>query len=137
MTEEDWKTIRVPESAFEDAKEQKEEHNRTWGQQLTHGNNVDATGENDSVNIDATDVGIVAELQQLLEQQEQIIEKQERALEYSEKTISELEQQRDYLVELVDKAADGEVGKEDIRKLQELIEKVPEQTADELGTKYV
>ncbi len=30
----DYKTLRVPEHAWEEAKEQKEEHGRTWGEQL-------------------------------------------------------------------------------------------------------
>lgn len=34
MTEDNWKTLRVPPEAYEQAKEQKEKHGRTWGEQL-------------------------------------------------------------------------------------------------------
>jgi len=30
----DYKTLRVPEEQYHEAKEQKEEHDRTWGEQL-------------------------------------------------------------------------------------------------------
>jgi len=34
MTQDNWKTLRVPAEAYKQAKQQKEEHNRTWGEQL-------------------------------------------------------------------------------------------------------
>ena len=34
MSRDDWKTLRVPPEAYETAKAQKEEHDRTWGEQL-------------------------------------------------------------------------------------------------------
>jgi hypothetical protein len=34
MTEDNWKTLRVPPEAYDRAKEQKEKHGRTWGEQL-------------------------------------------------------------------------------------------------------
>jgi hypothetical protein len=34
MTEDNWKTLRVPPEAYERAKAQKDEHGRTWGEQL-------------------------------------------------------------------------------------------------------
>jgi len=34
MSENNWKTLRVPPEAYERAKEQKDEHDRTWGEQL-------------------------------------------------------------------------------------------------------
>lgn len=45
----DWKTIRVPESAHEDAKSQKEEHGRTWGEQIVRPDpDEDDNGETDA-----------------------------------------------------------------------------------------
>jgi hypothetical protein len=38
MTKDDWKTLRVPPEQYEKAKAQKEEHNRTWGEQLVCSN---------------------------------------------------------------------------------------------------
>jgi len=38
MTNDDWKTLRVPAEAYDAAKAQKDENNRTWGEQLTCGN---------------------------------------------------------------------------------------------------
>jgi hypothetical protein len=34
MTDNDWKTLRVPSEAYETAKAQKAEHGHTWGEQL-------------------------------------------------------------------------------------------------------
>jgi hypothetical protein len=34
MTRDNWKTLRVPAEAYEKAKTQKTQHNRTWGEQL-------------------------------------------------------------------------------------------------------
>jgi hypothetical protein len=34
MSRDNWKTLRVPPERYEQAKAQKEEHNRTWGEQL-------------------------------------------------------------------------------------------------------
>ena len=34
MSGDNWKTLRVPPEAYDEAKAQKEEHNRTWGEQL-------------------------------------------------------------------------------------------------------
>jgi hypothetical protein len=34
MTDDNWKTLRVPPEDFEHAREQKERHGRTWGEQL-------------------------------------------------------------------------------------------------------
>jgi len=34
MTDDNWKTIRVPKDAWKEAKAQKDEHDRTWGEQL-------------------------------------------------------------------------------------------------------
>jgi len=34
MTQDDWKTLRVPPEAYDTAKAQKDEHDRTWGEQL-------------------------------------------------------------------------------------------------------
>jgi len=34
MTQDDWKTLRVPPEAYNTAKAQKEEAGRTWGEQL-------------------------------------------------------------------------------------------------------
>lgn len=42
-----WKTLRVPKDAWQEAKAQKEEHNRTWGEQLVCSN--DATTEREVV----------------------------------------------------------------------------------------
>jgi len=38
MTEDNWKTLRVPPEAYEAAKAQKENHGRTWGEQLVRDN---------------------------------------------------------------------------------------------------
>lgn len=37
MTDKDWKTLRVPLDAYTEAKAQKKEHGRTWGQQIVRG----------------------------------------------------------------------------------------------------
>jgi len=34
MTQDDWKTLRVPPEAYETAKAQKDDADRTWGEQL-------------------------------------------------------------------------------------------------------
>lgn len=34
MSGDNWKTLRVPPEAYDEAKEQKEEHGRTWGEQV-------------------------------------------------------------------------------------------------------
>lgn len=38
----DWKTLRVPEEAYDDAKEQKEANDRTWGEQIVRPDGDDA-----------------------------------------------------------------------------------------------
>jgi len=47
MSDDDWKTLRVPPGAYEEAKEQKEANGRTWGQQLVCNN--DATTQSQDV----------------------------------------------------------------------------------------
>jgi len=47
-----YKTLRVPEDDYYEAKEQKEKHNRTWGEQLICSN--DSTTEADTVVDDTT-----------------------------------------------------------------------------------
>jgi len=59
MTQDNWKTIRVPEDDYQEAKAQKEEHGRTWGEQLLCNNNAST----ESVDTDE----IVAELRKLQE----------------------------------------------------------------------
>ena len=46
-SETEWKTLRVPKSAWEEAKRQKEEHGRTWGEQIVRGNDPDRLTEDD------------------------------------------------------------------------------------------
>jgi len=48
----DYKTLRVPEDDYYEAKEQKEKHNRTWGEQLVCSN--DSTTEPENVVDDTT-----------------------------------------------------------------------------------
>ena len=45
--ETEWKTLRVPKSAWEEAKAQKEEHDRTWGEQIVRGNDPEKLTEED------------------------------------------------------------------------------------------
>jgi len=54
MTKDNWKTIRVPVEAYEKAKEQKENNNRTWGEQLVC-NNTTTTEVVDCDNVASTD----------------------------------------------------------------------------------
>lgn len=51
MSDDGWKTIRVPVSAYNEAKQLKEEYNRTWGEQLV----ADDTKEMTVVDVDAID----------------------------------------------------------------------------------
>jgi len=53
VAQNNWKTLRVPPEAYEKAKAQKEEHNRTWGEQLVC-NNTTTTEAVDVDNIVAT-----------------------------------------------------------------------------------
>lgn len=47
MTETEWKTLRVPKDAYEEAKAQKEEHNRTWGEQIVRGHDPEQLTKED------------------------------------------------------------------------------------------
>jgi len=38
MSKDNWKTLRVPPEAYDKAKEQKDKHDRTWGEQLVCNN---------------------------------------------------------------------------------------------------
>jgi len=67
-----WKTIRVPPEAYETAKAQKDEHGRTWGQQLVRPDddaddrvNVDAMAEAVASNIDATPAAVEVDADEL------------------------------------------------------------------------
>ena len=82
----DWKTLRVPVEAWEEAKEQKEEHGRTWGEQI-----VRSGGE-------IRDVPVA----------------------------SGNERDTDLLEDV----------HEDVRKLQELTERVPQDTAEQLEGRF-
>jgi len=63
MTQDDWKTLRVPPEAYEKAKAQKEENDRTWGEQLVCDNpttmevvdlsDIDTTVSQSDVDVDA------------------------------------------------------------------------------------
>jgi len=59
MTKDNWKTIRVPAEAYEAAKAQKDEHSRTWGEQLVCNN----TTTTEVVDVD----NIVAQLEQQID----------------------------------------------------------------------
>jgi len=48
MTDDNWKTLRVPVDAWEEAKAQKEEHDRTWGEQIV----CDNTSTNDGKSVE-------------------------------------------------------------------------------------
>lgn len=52
MSRDDWKTLRVPPEAYKEAKKQKDKHDRTWGQQLTHSE----THDGPEVNIEVVDM---------------------------------------------------------------------------------
>lgn len=43
MTDDNWKTLRVPADAWETAKAQKEDDDRTWGEQIVRGDNPTTT----------------------------------------------------------------------------------------------
>jgi hypothetical protein len=43
MTQDNWKTLRVPPEAYETAKAQKEDNDRTWGEQLVRPEGDDTT----------------------------------------------------------------------------------------------
>ena len=45
----DWKTLRVPADKYKEAKAQKEEHNRTWGQQIVRDSDKDTTTDGEVV----------------------------------------------------------------------------------------
>jgi len=47
MTQDDWKTLRVPPEAYETAKAQKEDADRTWGEQLVAPVEPDMTDPDD------------------------------------------------------------------------------------------
>jgi hypothetical protein len=55
MSGDNWKTLRVPPEAYDEAKAQKEQHDRTWGEQLVRpdGDSADA--------VDAPDAEAIAE----------------------------------------------------------------------------
>lgn len=50
----DYKTLRVPEDAWEEAKAQKEENGRTWGEQIVR--NDGGESEDDAVVIETVEV---------------------------------------------------------------------------------
>jgi len=72
MTRDNWKTLRVPPEKYEEAKAQKDEHGRTWGEQLVCDNptttevvaldEIDAQLSHDSNNVDAIAERVVEEL---------------------------------------------------------------------------
>lgn len=47
----DYKTLRVPEDAWQEAKEQKEANDRTWGEQLVCSNNTTTEGDERDLNV--------------------------------------------------------------------------------------
>lgn len=47
MSGDNWKTLRVPPEAYDQAKAQKEEHGRTWGEQIVRDNGEN--GEFDTI----------------------------------------------------------------------------------------
>lgn len=120
--ETEWKTIRVPKDVYQDAKARKEEHNVTWGEYVNphawHSvfQEPQETPDNpELVKSDAPDTDeIMRKLEQIESAQANTVGE---SLEIADGSLSELRQE--------------------VRKLQELVETVPEKTADELGSKYV
>jgi len=53
MTQDDWKTLRVPPEAYDTAKAQKEQAGRTWGEQLVAPVEPDYDRENLAERLDA------------------------------------------------------------------------------------
>lgn len=59
MTNDDWKTLRVPVADYNDAKAQKEEHGRTWGEQIVR---PDGDGGEDYPDADEIAAAVTASL---------------------------------------------------------------------------
>jgi hypothetical protein len=53
MTNDNWHTLRVPPEAYEQAKAQKEDHDRTWGEQVVRPDGEDTA---DTQDLDAQEI---------------------------------------------------------------------------------
>jgi len=121
----EWKTIRVPKDVYENAKERKEEHGVTWGQYVNpHAWHSVFDEPQETLSTDVTiDAMIEADKQDVQEIKEQL----DRIETAQGGTVSES----------LD-IADGALSelRQEVRKLQELVEQVPEQTAETFGQRY-
>jgi len=57
MTDDNWKTLRVPPEAYDEAKEQKEAAGRTWGEQVVRQNDDTNSDVDELIDTIAAEVG--------------------------------------------------------------------------------
>lgn len=129
MARDEWKTLRVPRESYEKAKEQKQNHDRTWGEQLLC-NNTSTTSDN-IVETNKDDI-VETLLQQVEPQLEQCNNNATIDIDaLAEKIVSELDRETPVAQ---DRDTDGI--QDDLDKLKQLVDTIPERTAEEFGSKY-
>lgn len=121
----EWKTIRVPKDVYEDAKSRKQEHDVTWGEYVNP--HAWHTVFDEPQEAPTTDVSVDAMIEADKQDVQEIKEQLDRIETAQGGTVSES-------LDIAD-GAFSEL-RQEVRKLQELVEQVPEQTAETFGQRY-